>query len=164
MDVSEKKEIDVVVRPRSGSDDSSTPSSKSSRVPRFAEATSVNSPIDPAPLNKLPFARPQTLSYHPQQQPGDVGFGYLGDVRRSNYLGPAIEMPATPFTPRTPLKSAMRTPGAPPRHLENPFSPTFQGNPLSPTSKEEEALEKQEGETDLEQAKDLVRLPIWTKP
>ena len=46
----------------------------------------------------------------------------------------------------SPLKSAMKSPGAMSRK-EALFSPTF---------KEEQVLEKQEAETDKEQAKDLV--------
>ena len=47
-----------------------------------------------------------------------------------------------------PLKSAMKAPGTPARHLDNPLSPTF---------REEEMLEKRELSTDAEQARDLVR-------
>lgn len=157
MDVAQKKEdaITVDVRPRAtDSDDSDAPSIRSLRLPRFAEATSVVSPMVPAPNSQLPLPKPHTNWHHPQLQPHDVGFGYMGDSKR---LDLGVEMPATPFTPRSPLRSALRTPGAPLRYLDNPFSPRFQENPLSPTYLEEQALEKREGETDKEQAKDLVR-------
>lgn len=49
--------------------------------------------------------------------------------------------------PKSPLKSAMKTPGAAPRDLHTILSPTF---------KEEEKLEKFEAHTDKEQAKDVV--------
>lgn len=80
-----------------------------------------------------------------QPQVSDVGFGYVNNKHES------VEMPDTdsndypPMKP--PLKSAMKTPGAPPRDM---------GNMLSPTFKEEDRLEKQEGLTDKEQARDLV--------
>ncbi|PSE33093.1 hypothetical protein C7G84_19330, partial [Acinetobacter baumannii] len=50
------------------------------------------------------------------------------------------------MTPASPLKSAMRVPGTPARKIENPLSPTF---------REEEILEKREKDTDKEQANDL---------
>lgn len=50
------------------------------------------------------------------------------------------------MSPRT-LKSAMKVPGTPARKLDNPLSPTF---------REEDLLEKREARTDKEQARDLV--------
>lgn len=50
------------------------------------------------------------------------------------------------MTPKTPLKSAMKVPGTPARKFDNPLSPTF---------REEDVLEKREFATDKEQAKDL---------
>ncbi len=118
----------------STTDSSSTSSSlaKPPRTPRFAEATAVNSPVDP---KKLPFSEKSAFA---QAQPGDVGFGYIGGNRESV---------AMPMTPRSPLKSAMRVPGTPGRALMNPLSPTF---------REEQVLEDKEKATDKEQAKDLV--------
>lgn len=82
-----------------------------------------------------------------QPQVSDVGFGYVGNKHES------VEMPDTDNNDypalRSPLKSAMKTPGAPPRDM---------GNILSPTFKEEEALEKQQVLTDKEQARDVVSL------
>lgn len=58
-----------------------------------------------------------------------------------------------PMTPASPLKSAMRIPGTPARKFENPLSPTF---------REEEILEKREKDTDLEQSKDVVSsIDFW---
>ncbi|PSN64824.1 hypothetical protein BS50DRAFT_589292 [Corynespora cassiicola Philippines] len=54
-----------------------------------------------------------------------------------------------PPTPKTPLKSALKSPGAPPR------TPGQETMILSPTFREEQVLEKQEEMTDVEQAKDL---------
>lgn len=51
-----------------------------------------------------------------------------------------------PMTPASPLKSAMRIPGTPGRRFDNPLSPTF---------REEQVLEKHEETTEKEQAKDL---------
>ncbi|KAB8337041.1 hypothetical protein FH972_021345 [Carpinus fangiana] len=142
-----KKEVEVSVRPRNSSGDSL--SLKSPRTARFAEATSVNSPMDgPTAQGRSPFhddniAPATTTHYQPQPQPSDVGFGYIGGN------GPAdrnsgIEMPATP---RSPLKSALRSPGAAPRKIEAAI--------LSPTFKEEQMLEKEEKKTEKQQAVDL---------
>ena len=83
-----------------------------------------------------------------QPQVADVGFGYVNKHD-------SVEMPNTDYEPpvtarampMSPLKSAMKTPGAPPRDL---------GNILSPTFKQEEMLEKHEHYTEKEQAKDIV--------
>lgn len=75
----------------------------------------------------------------PEAQPGDIGFGYISSNRESVTV---------PMSPRSPLKSAMKMPGTPGRGL----------NPLSPTFREEQVLEKREASTDVEQAKDLVRI------
>lgn len=123
----------------SGSSMSSTGSSlKPPRTPRFAEATAVHSPIE----GRSPFADPpgpKTQSARPQAQPSDIGFGYISDNRRSE----VVEMP---MTPTSPLKSAMKVPGTA-RRIDNPLSPTF---------REEQILEKQEKQTEKQQAKDLV--------
>lgn len=50
------------------------------------------------------------------------------------------------MTPKTPLKSAMKVPGTPAR---------FNNNPLSPTFREEDILEKREASTEKEQARDV---------
>lgn len=143
-------------RPSRSSTLSSLPSLKSPRAPRFAEATAVNSPIEPSKAGRNPFADPPKITNHfmPQPQPSDVGFGYLPTNGQPSQ---AVEMeedtsypPVTPATPlRSPLKSAMKSPGAPPRKIENPLSPTF---------REEQVLEKEEESTEKEQRKDLVRL------
>jgi hypothetical protein len=52
------------------------------------------------------------------------------------------------MAPKSPLKSALKVPGTPGRTMMNPLSPTF---------REEDRLEKQEAKTDKEQARDLVR-------
>jgi len=73
-----------------------------------------------------------------QSQPSDIGFGYIADNSRH------VEVP---MTPASPLRSAMKVPGTPARKIDNPLSPTF---------REEQILEKHEGLTEKEQAKDLV--------
>lgn len=79
----------------------------------------------------------------PQPQPSDVGFGYLSENHASKHTSYAgVEVP---ITPASPLKSALKVPGTPGRL-----------NPLSPTFREEEALEKQEVATEHANAKDLV--------
>ncbi|KAK3395868.1 hypothetical protein B0T20DRAFT_47413 [Sordaria brevicollis] len=119
----------------SSNDSSSTSSSlaKPPRTPRFAEATSVHSPVDG---RQLPFSDKSEVAH---AQPGDVGFGYIGN-------GGNRESVAMPMTPRSPLKSALKVPGTPGRGLANPLSPTF---------REEEQLEQREKLTEKEQARDL---------
>lgn len=80
----------------------------------------------------------------------DVGFGYVADNRASQH----VTMPQTPQgvalrsnPPASPLKSAMKTPGAQSRFA----------NPLSPTFKEEKILEYHEKDAENENAKDIVR-------
>jgi hypothetical protein len=125
---------------RSSSNGSSTTTSslKPPRTPRFAEATAVHSPID----GRNPFSERSQIA---QAQPADVGFGYIGNGAGGR------ESVNVPMTPASPLKSAMRVPGTPARKIENPLSPTF---------REEEILEKREKDTDKEQAKDLVRIRL----
>ena len=83
-----------------------------------------------------------------QAQPSDVGFGYISSdpvEQHANVPNNGLHPPGT-----APLKSAMKTPGTPGRAM----------NPLSPTFREEQLLEKQEEETEVEQAKDLVRISL----
>lgn len=127
------------------SSSSSDSSLKVPRTPRFAEATSVYSPIEPTVSGKSPFADPardRPQSHLPQAQPSDIGFGYLSHDDLSQY-SQGVEVPQTPASP---LKSAMRVPGTPGRRIDNPLSPTF---------REEQILEKEEELTEKEQAKDL---------
>ncbi|KAF7929531.1 uncharacterized protein EAE98_005449 [Botrytis deweyae] len=145
-----KRRPPPLTQPRSSSD-SSTASSASSlkvpRTPRFAEATAVYSPVDD---KRSPFADPPSTSdshapksqaYMAQSQPSDIGFGYISDNQRQSQ-GVPVEMP---LTPSSPLKSALRVPGTPGRMM----------NPLSPTFREEQVLEKHEEMTEKEQVKDL---------
>lgn len=139
MAANDQKFPSVTILKRS-SRESLAPSLKSPRTARFAEATSVYSPVD----GRNPFADPPTTHYKPQPQVADVGFGYVHHE---------VEMEETdrkylpPPTPKTPLRSALKSPGAPPRTMETAI--------LSPTFREEQMLEKQEASTDKEQAKDL---------
>ncbi|CAI6056072.1 unnamed protein product [Clonostachys chloroleuca] len=115
--------------PSTGSNSSSDSSLKHPRTPRFAEATSVHSPVEPT---RSPFADPEKAQVVVQAQPADIGFGYINN-RESQ-------------VPKTPLRSAMKIPGTPGRKF---------GNPMSPTFNEAEILEKRELATDKEQARDL---------
>lgn len=119
------------------SSESSASSLKSPRTARFAEATSVHSPIGPTESSRSPFADPPNHTA-PQPHVSDVGFGYVTDNE-------ALHHPNVPLTPASPLKSALKTPGTA-RTL----------NPLSPTFREEYILEKHEKLTEKENAKDLV--------
>ncbi|KAG5926426.1 hypothetical protein E4U42_003343, partial [Claviceps africana] len=118
-------------RPNSLSTDSSL---KVPRTPRFAEATSVHSPVD---MTKSPFADPEKPDADHSQQPGVVGFGYISNDSAHE---------STSNGTRSPLKSAMKVPGTPARPLANPLSPTF---------REEQILEKREAKNDQQQAKDI---------
>lgn len=153
------KEVPTVIvtsRPRATSRDSYATSLKTPRAARFAEATAVNSPIEPNNSSKYPYKSVQTNHYLPQPQPSDVDFGFMNDKHASQmtvemeeidgHLPHAAITPASPLM-SPPLKSAMKTPGQAPRNF---------GNILSPTFTEDEALEKQEILTDKEQANDLV--------
>ena len=151
--------VTIQTRARTNSTDSSSaPSVRTPRAARFAEATAVHSPIEPSEASKSPFAKlSSTDKSKPQQaaQPSDVGFGYISQndgashIRNTLMVDDARNMPpSTPKSPlKSPLKSALKSPGAPPRVIENPLSPTF---------KEEEHLEKQEKATEKTQARDLV--------
>lgn len=96
----------------------------------------MNSPSEP---RLMPFS--QRAADAQKGQVADIGFGYINndaDVEANNL----------PEAPKSPLKSAMKVPGTPARRIENPLSPTF---------REEQVLEKREMSTEKEQAKDLVR-------
>jgi uncharacterized membrane protein len=143
----EKKQPQPFTRNRASSSSSSASSLKVPRTPRFAEATTVNSPIEPNENSRSPFADPPTTKTQfrlPQSQPSDIGFGYISQNDASRHSqGLPVEIP---LTPASPLKSAMRVPGTPGRRIDNPLSPTF---------REEQILEKREEMTEKEQAKDL---------
>lgn len=139
-----EKETQISVRSRTSSTSSLVLSIKTPRTARFAEATSVHSPI--GPTTQSPFADPpiRTTYLMPQPQPSDVGFGYVSDnqaSRHSSYAGVEV-----PLTPNSPLRSALKPPGTPARFA----------NPLSPTFKEEQDLEKHEEKTEKRNAADLV--------
>lgn len=145
----DEKETKVTIQPRRSSSSSLSRSIKTPRAARFAEATSVNSPIGPSVTGRSPFADPpaQTTYLMPQPQPSDVGFGYVSDnqpSKHSSYAGVEV-----PLTPSSPLKSALKPPGTPARFA----------NPLSPTFREEQILEKQEEKTEKQNAADLVGKP-----
>ena len=142
MAANDKKLTTITIERRSSKDSLEV---KTPRTARFAEATSVYSPVD-AP--RSPFEYP-TNHYKPQAQVSDVGFGYMQSVEMEEtdrkYLPPP-----TPRTPAGGLKSALKSPGAPPR------TPGGAMSILSPTFREEQQLEKREAFTEKEQVKDLV--------
>jgi hypothetical protein len=144
----EKKETGVMTRSvRTNSSSSSAPSLNTTRKARFAEATTVNSPIADPDEHRLPFgrsAKPTKMS-ETAPKPSDVGFGYISDNNPVEQH--ATLRPNTNGLASAPLRSALKTPGTSTRFL----------NPLSPTFREEDALEKQELSTEKQQAKDLVR-------
>lgn len=118
------------------------------RTARFAEATAVYSPIEPSEKSN-PFVDPPTNHYLPTAQPSDVGFGYMKEQHISVEMeetDPRYLPPPTPKTPGGGLKSALKSPGAPPKNMNAILSPTF---------KEEDMLDKAEEDTDKVQAQDL---------
>lgn len=145
-DLDEKAEIKATTRSlRTNSTASTTPSVNPVRRARFAEATSVLSPAAGPGEHRSPFADP-TMDHAGNSdgpKPSDVGFGYISDNQ-------PVEQHAILRDPNgaagAPLKSALKTPGTASRLL----------NPLSPTFREEQILEKEEEKTDVQQAKDLV--------
>lgn len=110
------------------SSESSGVSLKSPRTARFAEATSIHSPVEQP---KSPFADPP----HTSQGVADTGFGFINT--------PGIQDQAPPMSPFRPDLKVPNTA----RSL----------NPLSPTFREEYFLEKQEAISKKENARDLVR-------
>ncbi|KAF8863414.1 hypothetical protein BDZ45DRAFT_644813 [Acephala macrosclerotiorum] len=142
--LNETKRPEPLSRERTSSSSSGS-SLKIPRTPRFAEATTVHSPIEQSEDSKSPFADPPTSqSFMATSQPSDIGFGYISENDPSRHAqGVPVEIPQTPASP---LKSAMKVPGTPGRRIDNPLSPTF---------REEQILEKHEEMTEKEQAKDL---------
>ncbi|KIW12336.1 hypothetical protein PV08_09613 [Exophiala spinifera] len=140
-DLDEKSEVKATTRSlRTNSTASSTRSTRNqARKPRFAEATSVFSPASGPGEYLSPFADPKMET----SKPSDVGFGYISDNQ------PVEQFVTVRSDPNgaagAPLKSALKTPGTSNRLL----------NPLSPTFREEQLLEKEEMKTDEQQAKDL---------
>jgi hypothetical protein len=124
-----------IMRHSSGS--SSHSSLKSPRTARFAEETTVISPV----AGHSPFADPSSEKA-PQPHVSDVGFGYVADSDPSRHAA------QPPLTPASPLKSALKTPGTA-RTL----------NPLSPTFRQELRLEKEEKKSERQNARDLVGFP-----
>ena len=146
-----KRAGQVTTRSRTSSETSSTPSTRTPRTARFAEATSVNSPVSgPSEQGRSPFADPPSAMTETNAKPSDVGFGYVADNTAENHASFPVAQQATyrstDHGPSSPLKSALKVPGTPGRLL----------NPLSPTFKEEEKLEKREESTEKQNAKDLV--------
>ncbi|KAJ5286820.1 hypothetical protein N7478_002506 [Penicillium angulare] len=113
------------------SSESSGASLKSPRTARFAEATTIYSPVERSGPN--PFAGPDKVS----QGVADTGFGYV-----------AVNTPARPTDDSMPPMSPWRA------DLKVPKS-AMSLNPLSPTFREEYYLEKGEKHAEKENARDV---------
>ena len=145
FDVMDDKKYPTVSTRSRNSSSSSNASLKTPRTARFAEATTVYSPVGPTMTGRSPFADPPEHA----GKPSDVGFGYVMDNDAAMHASYPVKQEATMYAngPLTaPLKSALKTPGTPGRML----------NPLSPTFKEELKLAEVEEKTDEQNAKDLV--------
>ena len=153
-DLDEKSDVKATTRSIRTNSTASTRSSTAGgnhptvRRARFAEATSVFSPASGPGESQSPFADPpsrmEAAGSSDVPKPSDVGFGYIADnqpVEQHAYIRTDPNGAAG-----GPLKSALKTPGTASRML----------NPLSPTFREEQMLEKEEMKTDEQQAKDLV--------
>ncbi|KAJ5120574.1 uncharacterized protein N7515_009962 [Penicillium bovifimosum] len=120
---------------RSGSDsDTSNASLKSPRTARFAEATSIHSPIDRTEAGRSPFADPPRSQA--QGNVADVGFGYVAANNAAQHADDQV--PMSPFRPDLKVPQTAKS-----------------LNPLSPTFREEYILEKQEKKAEVENARDL---------
>ncbi|EXJ65258.1 hypothetical protein A1O7_01599 [Cladophialophora yegresii CBS 114405] len=152
-DLDEKSEIKATTRSIRTNSTASTRSSTAGgtqpvvRRARFAEATTVFSPASGPGEHQSPFADPsskmESASTSQAPKPSDVGFGYISDnqpVEQNVYITSDPNGSAG-----QPLKSALKTPGTASRML----------NPLSPTFREEQLLEKEELKTEIQQANDL---------
>jgi hypothetical protein len=140
--IEDKKETRATTRSLRTNSSSSTLSLKPPRTARFAEATSVDSPVKGPNEFRSPFADPPKME-EAASKPSDVGFGYISNEPVEQHVTIKSDVNGLAGAP---LKSALKTPGTPGRLL----------NPLSPTFREEQILEKQEEKTDIDQAKDLV--------
>ncbi|OAX77593.1 hypothetical protein ACJ72_08107 [Emergomyces africanus] len=115
---------------------------KPPRATRFAEVTSFHSPIDPP--GQSPFADPPAMSQTNQQtQVSDLGFGYMTENQPS-HSDQSQTAAIRNNPPLSPLKSALKSPGAPGRSVM-----------LSPTFAEEQILEHHEKDTEKANAKDF---------
>lgn len=142
VDLNEKTP-EITTRSVRTNSDSSTSSNNTPRKARFAEATSVCSPVDGPKSFRSPFADPPASMASMDHKPSDVGFGYIADN------GPVEQHATIPVSYGAggqPLKSALKTPGTAARLI----------NPMSPTFREEQLLEREEEKTEKQQAKDLV--------
>lgn len=121
------------------SSDTSNASLKSPRTARFAEATSIHSPIERAEAGRSPFADPPKSQVQ-SGGVGDLGFGYVAANNQAQHADDQV--PMSPFRPDLKVPQTAKS-----------------LNPLSPTFREEYMLEKQEKKAEVENARDLVRTP-----
>ncbi|KAJ5997696.1 hypothetical protein N7499_005908 [Penicillium canescens] len=123
------------VRETRSSSDTSNASLKSPRTARFAEATSIHSPIERTEAGRSPFADPPK-SQAQSGGVGDLGFGYVAANNPAQHADDQV--PMSPFRPDLKVPQTAKS-----------------LNPLSPTFREEYMLEKQEKKAEVENARDL---------
>lgn len=142
--INDKGPVSVVRSIRTNSESSTSSGISTPRKTRFAEATSVDSPVAGPGEHRSPFADPKvsTMSAN-EHKPSDVGFGYIAD---NSPVEQHATIPQSYGPGGQPLKSALKTPGTAARLI----------NPLSPTFREEQMLEREEEKTEKQQANDLV--------
>ena len=145
--IEDEKQAHSATRSIRTNSSSSTLSLKTARIARFAEATTVHSPVRGPNESRSPFADPPKME-QTEPKPSDVGFGYISNETVEQH----VTIKSDPNGQAgAPLKSALKTPGTPGRLL----------NPLSPTFREEQILEKEEQKTEVSQAKDLVGAVVF---
>ena len=142
IDLNEKETYINTRIVRTDSDSSKNSGLATPRKTRFAEATTVDSPAKGTGEFRSPFANPPKMANN-DHKPSDVGFGYIAD---NQPVEQHANIPTTYGRDGQPLKSALKTPGTAARLI----------NPMSPTFREEEMLEREEEKTEKQQAKDLV--------
>lgn len=142
--VQQKQPYSTYTRPVRSDSESSEESNHSVRRARFAEATAVVSPVSGPGEHRSPFADPAPMASisKSEAKPSDFGFGYISD---NQPVEQHASVPVHLHPGGQPLKSALKTPGT-----------TRFANPLSPTFREEQMLEKEEESTEKQQAEDLV--------
>ncbi|KAJ5702850.1 hypothetical protein N7488_010398 [Penicillium malachiteum] len=113
------------------SSESNDASLKSPRTARFAEATTIYSPIEPS--GKSPFAETGKIS----QGVADTGFGYVSNNTPAQHADDANP-------PMSPWRADLKVPKS-----------AMTLNPLSPTFREEYFLEKGEQHAEKENARDV---------
>lgn len=132
VDATTTKTTTQVTKETRSSSESSGASLKSPRTARFAEATTIYSPIEPS--GKSPFADPAAQT---TQGVADTGFGYVANNTPAQRADDSMP-------PMSPWRADLKVPKS-----------AMSLNPMSPTFREEYFLEKGEQHAEKENARDV---------